>query len=143
MAGPSTIEANTDVAKRSSKAFRRDLLLYVAIAFLVVTITLGLAVLTAKTGEALDPVFLNWIGLGGVMIVVYATAIHSYRAMWKNTRFWLGIALAIVLETGIGALALWRLPRISVGVWGLLVYPGNLVTVDAFLTRWLAASRAS
>jgi hypothetical protein len=131
------------VVKRSFRAFRRDLLLYVTIAFLVVAISMGLGVLTAKRGEPPSPFLLNWLSLGGVMTIVYATAIHTYRAMWKSRRFWLGITLALLLEIGIGVLALWSAPRIAVPFWALLVFPANVVLVDRFLTRWSVASRGS
>jgi len=125
--------------KRNFRAVLRDLFLYVAVALLVVAIAFALGALTAKMNEPPD-ILLNWVGLGGVMTIVYATAIYKYRAMWKSSRFWSGITLAMLFEIGLGIVALWSVPRISTLFWGMLVYPANVVTVNEFLTRWLGAA---
>ena len=73
--------------KRSVGNLMRDSASYVTIAIVVVGIIVALGAYTAK-GESPSPVVLNWIGLGGVMTIVYVCSNSKNRALWTNARFW-------------------------------------------------------
>jgi hypothetical protein len=137
-----------EVMRRKSPVVKRafgdrlyDLLLYVTIGVLCVAITFTVAFYGTKKGEPTSPVLLNWLGLGGVMTIVYVQAICEHRKLWKSMRFWSGLTLAVFVEIGMGTLALWSAPRLSVWLWGGF-YPVNAVAVEEFLNRWLATRPA-
>jgi len=122
--------------KHTTASRLRDLLSYVAIGLLCVGVVCLLAVYGARKGESNSPVILNWIGLGGVMAIVYIGAIHHSRTLWKNRRFWSGLTLAFLAQVAIGTVVLWSAPRLSVWMWAGL-YPINAIALEAFVKRWL------
>jgi hypothetical protein len=118
----------------------RDYISYAAIAVGVVGVIGALALYTAKRGGAPDPVVLNWIGLGGVMMIVYVTAIQKNRARWQHARLWSGLILALLVEIGMGIVILRSAPRIATLLWAFLVLPVNTFAVDQFLNLWLGST---
>lgn len=86
----------------------RDLLVYVAIAILVVTLVGVFAIHQAKTGGTPD-LPLKWLGFGGMSAIVFGYAIRNNRSSWGQPRFWgllaifalfhFAAALAILLRT--------------------------------------------
>jgi hypothetical protein len=103
------------VASRTIGRLIRDLVLYSAVGLVCVGVLILVAFYGSRRGEPISPTFLNWIGVGGVMAIVYPTAILDGRAHWSSMSFWYGLTLALLLQLG-GAYPVTEWPKMSLVV---------------------------
>ena len=124
------------MAQRTIASQLRDLSAYVAIGVALLGLIWVLAAHTAKRGQPPSPTLLNWLGLGGMMAIVFISAIHDHRRDWGNVRFWTAWMSALLAEVTVGVLILWNMPKLTVWVWAML-FPVNAGALEMFVVWWL------
>ena len=119
----------------------RDLLLYTAIAALLVTVLLLYAAHQAKVRQAAGfPT--KWLGFSIMTGLVFLNAFRSHKAHWKQRRFWALLALFSAVHFGVGAFAVSRLGEVGLIDFAfatLLEYFALAAYLDHFLERKRAA----
>ena len=109
----------------------RDLLLYVAIASLIVAVIAAAAVHDARTGQ--PPIFsVKWLGFVGTTAIVFGYAIRGCRRSWRRRKFWWLLAAFFIAHLCVGVLVLTRVDGVA------LIYYAPLSGFEyALLTAYL------
>ena len=127
-----SIRRETAPGRRSRRV--RDLILYVVIgvAFAVVLWEFGFH---ATSREAIA-VTLKWAFFAGVTAIVLGEAIHRNRRLWRSRRFWLLLGAFGAVQSVLGIVLLWGVPKVPAIYWGLLL-PLNYILLDKYLSLCL------
>jgi len=113
----------------------RDLLLYVAIALLIVVSVWMFAVHQARTGGSPN-LPLKWLGFAGMTAIVFGNAIRACRRSWGNQKFWVFLVLFFAVHSVLGVFVLLRVPVVPLLLYAVLTGPEYLL-LAAYLGYFL------
>jgi hypothetical protein len=113
----------------------KDLLLYIAIAVLIVVSAILYADHQAKLGQ---PPGLpnNWLGFSIMTGLVFLNVFRSFRAHWRQRRFWTLLLPILILHFGAGFVVVSQLGNaglVGFALAGLL----EVFALDTYLNRFL------
>ena len=97
----------------------KDLLLYTAIAVLIVAAIWGFAVHQAKTGGS-PTLPLKWLGFAGMTAIVFGNAIRACRRLWGRQKFWVLLGLFFAVHSTLGVFVLMSVPTVPLVLYGVL-----------------------
>ena len=115
----------------------KDLLLYVAIAVLMVISVSVFALHQARSGSSPN-LPLKWLGFAGMTAIVFGYTIHACRRSWGNQKFWALLALFFVVHSGLGVFVLLNEPVVPLVLYALLT-PIEYAVLTAYLGYFLTS----
>jgi hypothetical protein len=130
------MQTTSSMKKTVHKSHRlRDLILYVAIAVLIVTLGGLIGIHQAKTGQKPDA-SLKWVGFAILTLLVFWWAIRGYRPFWTNSRFWWFLTLFALVHLALGFTVLLRTTMTSLAPF-IFVAVVESYALTAYLDRFV------
>ena len=108
-----------EMASKDTSRGTKDLVLYVAIAIILVIVVWIFSIHQARTGGSPN-LPLKWIGFAGMTAIVFGYAIRTCRRLWGNQRFWLLLSLFLAVHSGVGVFVLATVSAVPLVFYAVL-----------------------